>query len=442
MGLTAAYRLGKLGYRVTVLEADDRLGGMSALCDLGGLEIERYYHFYCKPDAPLFELLKELDLFHLLKWHETKMGFFYEGKLYKWGTPFRLLAFPKLGMLGKLRFGLQAFLSIKRDRWDSLEGRTAIDWIKGMCGEEAYRVLWDSLMRLKFHKYRENISASWFWRRLRRVGRSRRNMFTESLSYLEGGVKHLLDALERNILERGGDVRVSSPVSLVVIDGDSNRVTGVEVNGEIYPFDIVLSTVPLVYLPRLAPGLPERRLEQYRKLINIGVVCVVLKMKHRLTRNFWLNISDSRADLPGIIEYSNLNPLHERVAYFPFYLPHTHESFSRSDEEFLENVKGICRLINPGFHEDWVLASRVHRYEYAQPVCPPGFLEMLPPVRTGVEGFYAVDTSYYYPEDRAIPGSILEAQKTVELIREDDEKKRGKEKGTGKMREKKRGQAR
>jgi NADPH-dependent 2,4-dienoyl-CoA reductase/sulfur reductase-like enzyme len=34
MGLAVAYELAKLGHRVTVLERDDRIGGMSAQIDL------------------------------------------------------------------------------------------------------------------------------------------------------------------------------------------------------------------------------------------------------------------------------------------------------------------------------------------------------------------------------------------------------------------------
>ena len=57
MGLACAYTLARAGYKVTVFEADDRIGGLSAAVDFDGLSIERYYHFFCKPDEPLFEVL-------------------------------------------------------------------------------------------------------------------------------------------------------------------------------------------------------------------------------------------------------------------------------------------------------------------------------------------------------------------------------------------------
>jgi len=53
-----------------------------------------------------------------------------------------------------------------------------------------------------------------------------------------------------------------------------------------------------------------------------------------------------------------------------------------------------------------VLASHCHRYEFAQTICPPGFQDMLPPMRTPVQGFFMADTAYYYPEDRSISESV------------------------------------
>ncbi len=414
MGLTLAYELVKKGHDVTVFEKDDRLGGMSASFDFDGLIIERYYHFFCKPDTPIFELLKELGIDHLLKWKETKMGFFYEGKLYKWGNPVALLLFPRLGLISKIRFGLQVFLSVKRDQWDKLDRITAARWSKDWVGKKAYNVLWDSLLRLKFHRFHDQISAAWVWRRLRRVGRSRKNMFTESLAYLEGGVDKLLAALQKRITAAGGKIFLNANVTH--INTDKNKVTGLVANGEEHVFDGVVTTVPLPYISRLIPGLPKEVAQKYARLDNIGVVCVLLKLSSPLTENFWLNISDSAIELPGLIEFSNLNPLPEKLVYFPFYLHRANEKFSKSDRYFIDLVVSYCKKINKNFDEGWVLGERVHRYEYAQPVCPPGFLEGLPPVKTIIEGLYVMDTSYYYPEDRSISESVKAGREISERI--------------------------
>jgi protoporphyrinogen oxidase len=341
-------------------------------------------------------------------------GIFYEGKLYKWGDPVALLLFPRLGLISKIRFGLQVFLSVKREQWDKLDRITAARWAKDWAGKKAYNALWDSLLRLKFHRFKDRISAAWVWRRLRRVGRSRENMFTETLAYLEGGVDKLLTALQKKITAGGGKIFLNANV--IKINIEKNKVTGLVVNGEEHLFDRVVTTVPLPYIPRLIPGLPKEVTKKYSQLDNIGVVCVLLKLSSPLTENFWLNISDGTIELPGLIEFSNLNPLPEKLVYFPFYLHRTDEKYSKSDQYFIDSVVGYCKKINKNFDEGGVLGQRVHRYEYAQPVCPPGFLDLLPPIKTVIEGLYIMDTSFYYPEDRSISDSVNLAREIAEMI--------------------------
>ena len=78
-----------------MLEAAPEAGGMAAHFDLGGLSIERYYHFVCKADQPTFELLAELGIGDRMRWVPTSMGYFIDGKLYPWGDPVSLLTFPE-----------------------------------------------------------------------------------------------------------------------------------------------------------------------------------------------------------------------------------------------------------------------------------------------------------------------------------------------------------
>ncbi|MBW8078287.1 MAG: NAD(P)-binding protein, partial [Gallionella sp.] len=115
MGLGAAYQLALDGYTPVVFEADDRIGGMAAAFDFGGLRIERYYHFHCTSDLDLFTLLGELGLNDKLHWVATKMGYYFMGRIQPWGKPRALLAFRGLNLLDKARYGLHAFLATKRD---------------------------------------------------------------------------------------------------------------------------------------------------------------------------------------------------------------------------------------------------------------------------------------------------------------------------------------
>ena len=403
MGLAVAYQLARDGHRPVVFEADDRVGGMTAAFDFSGTTIERYYHFHCISDHAFIKVLDELGLASRMRWVETKMGYWYQGRLQAWGNPIALMGFDGLSLVAKVRYGLHAFLCTKRKDWRSLDHVEASGWIRRWVGAEAYEVLWRRLFDYKFYDYSSNLSAAWIWSRIRRIGRSRYDLFREKLGYLEGGSDTLLRALHDDIVAHGGEFRLKSPVSRVLIEGGS--IKGVRVGEFTEPFDKVVSTIPLPYVPRLMPDLPADVLSRLAGLHNIAVVCVIVKLKKPVTDKFWLNTNDPEMDIPGIVEYTNLRPMNEHIVYVPFYMPGEHPKFAEADTVFLDKVRRYLMKINPTLVDDDFIDIRASRYRHAQPICEPGYLDRLPPVAL-IDGLWLADTSYYYPEDRGISESI------------------------------------
>ena len=404
MGLAVAYQLARDGHRPVLFEADDRVGGMTACFDFAGLQIERYYHFHCTSDAAFLQMLDELGLANKMRWVETKMGYWYQRRLQPWGNPVALLKFSGLSLVAKFRYGLHAFLSTRRNDWKPLDHVEASGWIRRWVGAEAWDVLWRRLFDYKFYDYADNLSAAWIWSRIRRIGRSRYDLFREKLGYLEGGSTTLLEAMRADIERHGGEIRLQSPVHKVVIV--NGRVTGVQTAAGEQPFDKVISTVPLPYVPRVMPDLPAALLQQFRAVRNIAVVCVIAKLARPVTENFWLNINDPEMDIPGLVEYSNLRPLDQSIVYVPFYMPGEHPKYADDDAVFISKVKRYLKTINPSLTDSDFIDIRASRYRHAQPICEPGYLDRLPPVALPVQGLWVADTSYYYPEDRGISESI------------------------------------
>ena len=404
MGLAVAYQLARDGHHPIVFEADDRVGGMTAAFDFSGLKIERYYHFHCISDHAFLKVLDELNLSDKMHWVPTKMGYWYLNQLQAWGNPLALLKFRGLGFIAKLRYGLHAFLSTKRDDWKPLDKVDAVQWIKRWVGPEAYEVLWRRLFDYKFYEYTNNLSAAWIWSRIRRIGRSRYSLFKEKLGYLEGGSETLLQGMYADIRGNGGKVRLQTPVTKVIIE--DGAVKGVETLHGMEQFDTVISTIPLPYVPKVIPDLPSEVLSKFKSVKNIAVVCVIVKLRKPLTENFWLNTNDPEMDIPGIVEYSNLHPLECSIVYVPFYMPGEHPKFSESDAVFLGKVQKYFKKINPSLVDHDFLDIRASRYRYAQPIGVPGYLETIPNAKLPINGLWVADTSYYYPEDRGISESI------------------------------------
>ena len=130
MGLAVAYELCLHGHTPVLLEADDRLGGMAASFNFDGLQLERYYHFHCLNDHAFFEVLEELDLSDQLSWRQTTMGFFFNNRLYPWGSVSGVLSFRHLPLLTRFRYLLHAARCLTIRNWRELDSITATTWLR------------------------------------------------------------------------------------------------------------------------------------------------------------------------------------------------------------------------------------------------------------------------------------------------------------------------
>jgi protoporphyrinogen oxidase len=405
MGLAAAYRAAKNGHDVDLVEAAPEPGGMAGHFDFDGLSLERFYHFICHTDHPTFDLMKELGIADKIVWRDTTMGFFNSNKLHPWGTPMALLRLPSLGFIDKLRYGIFAFVCVRRNRWPAIENEPASDWIVRWCGTSIYNRFWKPLFGLKFYEYADNISAAWVWTRIRRVGRSRRSIFQEELGYMEGGTITLVNALIDGIRAHGGRVHLSQPVQRVTTD--QNHVTGVQTSGRHYPADAVISTTPTPLISNLVPDLPQDWKQRYEAIHNIGVICVIFKLSRSVSPHFWINVSEPDIEIPGVIEFSNLrNVSGDTIIYVPYYMPVTNPKFSWPDERLLDEALACLQRINPALTRDDIIATKVARLRYGQPICEPGFAAKIPPIQTPIAGLQIADTCFYYPEDRGIAESV------------------------------------
>ena len=69
-------------------------------------------------------------------------------------------------------------------------------------------------------------------------------------------------------------------------------MTGVRTPQGGMPADAVISTMPTPLVSALVPALPEDWKAKYDGIDNIGVCCLVFKLKRSVTPHFWVNIVD------------------------------------------------------------------------------------------------------------------------------------------------------
>ena len=415
MGLAAAQRAVTLGHEVDLIEADTKVGGMAAHFDFSGISIERFYHFICKSDAPTFELMAELGIDDKMRWTDTSMAYYMHGKVYKWGDPISLLTFPHLTLIEKIRTGLQMFLTTKSRNFDRIEHLTSRKWIEGGSGKSVYDKLWKRLQELKFYEYADHVAASWIATRIKRIGNSRKSIFQEQLGYIDGGSETLVEAVADDIRRKGGRIHLGARAEQVLVGNGS--VSGVRAGERDFPADAVICTVPTPLINDLVPDLQEDWRAKYAAIHNIGVVCLLFKLRKSVTPHFWVNIVDETIDIPGLIEFSNLRPVGgETIVYVPYYMPVTQRKWQWTDKQFLDEAFAYIKRVNPAIGDDDLIDAKVGRLRHAQPICEPNFADKLPPVQTPIAGLQIADTCYYYPEDRGVGESIRLGRQMAETV--------------------------
>jgi protoporphyrinogen oxidase len=92
------------------------------------------------------------------------------------------------------------YLWLKFDKnWKKYEKITAVEWMEKWAGKRAFEVIWEPLMRGKFHRYADNISMAWLWARIHTRGGSTNEKGEEVLGYLDGGFGQIIDKLAEKL---------------------------------------------------------------------------------------------------------------------------------------------------------------------------------------------------------------------------------------------------
>ena len=125
---------------------------------------------------------------------------------------------------------------------------------------------------------------------MRRVGRSRSSIMQEEMGYIEGGSKTLIDALVQAIEAGHGKIHLGAGAQRVTVQ--NGYVTGVDTIAGHFSADQVLSTIPIPSITKLIPDLPLEWKERYDAIKNIGLCCLIFKLKRPISPHFWINISN------------------------------------------------------------------------------------------------------------------------------------------------------
>lgn len=424
-GLSAAYDLLGSGHEVTLYEAGSRCGGLASGFRDPSWEwpLEKFYHHLFTSDKEIIALVEELGMRDQLFFPRPTTSVIYDGKIVPFDSPMRWITFPGFNFLDVARFGLvSAYLRFSKP-WRKLEKETADHWLRRWYGDKIYEMTWLPMLIGKFGPYYKDANMAWMWARL--------HVRSPKLGYFEGGFQAFVDRLAEAVQERGGEIKLNTPVKEITADGSGHLQLSTAEQTVI--FDQVLVTTSPKLLAQMTPSLPEDYLGQLLQLKSMGAVVMTLALKKSLmseTNTYWLNIpatspDKTQNDIPflALVEHTNyIDSRHyggDVLVYCGDYITQDHPYFEMDQDELEELFTSALNKINPTFDRSWVRKSWLFRARYAQPVPLINHSENIPDIRTPVAGLYLASMSQVYPWDRGTNFAVEIGRRAARLMIED-----------------------
>lgn len=413
-GLSCAYDLARSGHDVTVLEAEGTVGGLAGAFETSGEKLDRFYHHWFTNDLEVMGLIDDLGMSDQVVTNPTNTGVFYANKIFKLSTPKDLLQFTALPFWDRIRLGILTLRARRVKDWMALESETAADWLRKLGGENVYKVLWEPLLKGKFGPYAEDVSAVWFWNKLKLRGGSRGKGGEERLAYLKGSFSRLAEEMGKQIVDHGGSVRTNAPITQIVPNEDGTWICKGSW-GSVEADKVVATTALPLVADMVEDWAPSDYLHSLRRIDYLANICLVLRLDRSLSSTYWLNVNDPSFPYVGVIEHTNFETPEayggDHVVYLSKYLPHTDELYNMTDEEVMDFSVAHMQRMFPDFKIEWVRNYHVWRARWSQPVVGKDYSKGIPAADGPKPGFHLCSMAQIYPEDRGTNYAVREGRK-------------------------------
>ena len=393
-GLTAALRLRQAAVPTTVVEASAAIGGISQTVERDGWRFDLGGHrFFTKvPEVEAFwhEVLPDEDF--LMRPRLSRI--LYRGKLFDYPLkPFNALF--GLGVLEAVRCVLSYALVRLRPPKDqsNFEG-----WVAARFGWRLYRIFFKTYTEKVWGVPATDIQADWAAQRIKNLsllnaitsafGLGRGASITtliEEFQYPRLGPGMMWERCRDRVVELGGDVRMSTPVTRVEhADGRAHAV--LLASGERLPASAVISSMPMPELVRaMDPPAPAHVLAAAAGLSfrDFLTVALVVPVAAGFPDN-WIYIHEPGVRVGRVQNFGSWSPELVKDGFtclgLEYFVSEGDDLWESSDEDLVALGKdeiarlGLARV-------DQVEAGYVVRVPKAYPVYDEGYAERVEVLR-------------------------------------------------------------
>jgi len=317
-GITAAYELAKKGVEVDLYEASPFVGGMARSIELWGQTVDIGPHRFFSSDPRVnkvwLEVMgKDYEMVNRL----TRI--FFRNKFYYYPVKAGD-ALKNLGLIEAMRcvgsYGWQRLKSDPDELGDSFES-----WVTARFGKRLYRHFFKTYSEKLWGIPCTELDADFAAQRIKKLslseaiknalfggGAEKHKTLVDQFAYPRQGTGEVYERMRRSIKKNGGKVHMKTPINSIVLRG--KNVVGLKLeSGETYPYDEVISSMPLTLLISRLKNVPPKvvRANSNLKFRNTIIVYLLVKGKKIFPDN-WIYVHSNELRTGRITNFRNWVP--------------------------------------------------------------------------------------------------------------------------------------
>jgi len=418
-GISAAWRLTKLGYPVTVLERDGAVGGMGRTIQVGDYHVDfgpHTFHIRATPESK--EILKTITPFFgkdpLTLVRGTRV--LLRGKEYVYPLEMLQVLFGVSPLLSARIIFDYSMATLKSffapaQKEDSFEewgvrnlGRTLYDLCFGIYSERVWGLPTSQISSKQAQRVAKLNLKNIILRTLG-IKADPATYFTKYF-YPREGISRLYEGMAKEVAEGGNTVLLNAPAIRVERDGDRVKRVVYQTAGDpstssgsaraesraeqSIDCDILLSTLPLPALVNMtSPALAQPIVDHAAKLRYRSLKLIYIALKRpQLTDYHWVYLLDQQFRVNRMSEQKNVSPdmvpKDRTILCIELSLWKDEPLWQASDDEIYKLALGDLMKMGYGVTESEVDAYYVTDIPTAYPVYELNFEDHLIPVLEGV----------------------------------------------------------
>ena len=395
--MTLSLRLTEQGFKVTLIEANNRLGGLTSPTTIGKYTWDQFYHIMLLSDTNLLDLLDQLNLKEQISWNKAKTGFYTEGHLYSMSNLMEFLSFPPVDLLNRLRLGFNIFYASRIKSWARLENVLVTDWLTRFSGKRTFDKIWLPLLKSKLGENYRLTNAAFIWGTIARMYAARRSgLKQEMFGYVPGGYSTILRRFQQ-VLDKNG-VKTLCKTSPQRIVNENGHVSIRSSTGENLTFDDVVLTIPCNQISMLCPQLSDHEKQRLNGVTYQGVISSAVLLKKPLAGYYITNITDGWVPFTAVIEMTALvcKDIFDgnSLIYLPRYCAQDDSFWGKSNEEIRKEYLDALQRMYPSLIPKDVLEFEIIRASDVFPITTLNYTsQLLPSAKTSLDHVFVVNSA-------------------------------------------------